>query len=282
MSGKLYICGTPIGNLLDITFRVLETLKEVDYIICEDTRHTLKLLNHFEINAKGKLISYHEHNKLTKVNYLINLLNDGKNLALVSDAGMPFISDPGLELVKGCYENEIEVTTCPSATAFVSGLVLSALPSTSFTFMGFLSPNNKKRNYDLSLIEKSVHTVILYEAPHHIKKTLKDLEKVLDDRRVCIVREITKKFEQKLDGSTKELLAYFEETEPKGEMVIIIEPKNKEDIIKESAEEWESFSILEHVNFYEEKGLSNKDAIKKVAKDRNVAKKIIYNEIHIN
>lgn len=282
MQGTLYICGTPIGNLEDITYRVLRTLKEADYIVCEDTRHTLRMLNYFEIDSKGKLISYHEHNKLTKVEYLISLLKDGKNLALVSDAGMPFISDPGLELVKGCYDHDIDVTTCPSATAFVSGLVLSAYPSTSFTFMGFLSPNNKKRNSQLELIEKSVHTLILYEAPHHIKSTLKDLEKVVNKRRICIVREITKKFEERIEGTALELLSHFDNNQPKGEMVVIIEPLSEYTIIEETTKLWEAMTIKDHVLLYQKDGFSTKDAIKKVAKDRNVPKKVIYSEIHIN
>ncbi len=281
MSGILSICGTPIGNLEDITFRVLRTLKEADYIVCEDTRHTLKLLNYFEIDSKGKLISYHEHNKLTKVNYLVSLLNDDKNLALVSDAGMPFICDPGFELVKACYDQDIEVTTIPSATAFVSGLILSAFPSTSFTFIGFLSPNNKKRNAQLEQIEKSPHTLILYEAPHHIKKTLKDLS-IINERKVCIVREITKKYEQRLTGTPKELLEHFETTDPKGEMVVIIEPLSAEDIKKEVTNQWENLSIPEHVAMYETQGMTNKEAIKKVCKDRELPKKVVYSAVHID
>ncbi len=281
MQGTLYLCGTPIGNLEDITYRVLRILKEADYIVCEDTRHTLRLLNYFDIDSKGKLVSYHEHNKLTKVSFIVNLLNDGKNIALVSDAGMPFISDPGLELVKACYEEEITVTTCPGPTAFVSGLVLSAYPSTSFTFMGFLSPNNKKRNTQLKLIENSVHTILLYEAPHHITKTLKELKDILGNRKVCVVREITKKFEERIDGDVDTLLKHFENTTPKGEMVVVIEPKNEEDVILENTKKWEALSIEEHIKLYEEEGLQTKEAIKKVAKDRNVPKKVIYNAYHI-
>ncbi len=282
MQGTLYICGTPIGNLEDITYRVLRTLREADYIVCEDTRHTLRLLNHFEIESKGKLISYHEHNKLTKVSYIISLLNDGNNIALVSDAGMPFISDPGLELVKACYEEDITVTTCPSATAFVSGLILSAYPSTSFTFMGFLSPNNKKRVAMLQSIEQSVHTIILYEAPHHIKKTLSDLDSVLQNRNVCVLREITKKFEERLEGTPKELIEHFSNNDPKGEMVVIVYPKSLEDAQNEELSKWDSMTIEDHVAMYENDGMSNKDAIKKVAKDRNVPKKEIYNVIHVD
>ncbi len=282
MQGTLYICGTPIGNLEDITFRVLRTLKEADYIVCEDTRHTLRLLNYFEIESKGKLISYHEHNKISKVEYLLSLLNDGKNLALVSDAGMPFISDPGFELVKACYENDITVTTAPSATAFVSGLILSAFPSTSFTFMGFLSPNNKKRATQVELIQNSVHTLILYEAPHHIKKTLKDLENVLQSRKVCIVREITKKFEERIEGTAPELLEHFNNKDPKGEMVVIIEPRNEDEIVEELTKKWDTLTIEAHVKMYEDAGFSTKDAIKKVAKDRNVPKKTVYSAVHID
>lgn len=281
MARTLYICGTPIGNLEDITYRVLRILKECDYIVCEDTRHTLKLLNHFEIESKGKLISYHEHNKLTKIQAIINLLNEDKDIALVSDAGMPFISDPGLELVSACYENDINVTTCPSATAFVSGLILSAYPSTSFTFMGFLSPNNKKRISMLNNIENSTHTVILYEAPHHIKKTLSDLEPILIDRNVCVLREITKKFEQRIEGTVKNVLEHFSNNEPKGEMVIIISPKSLETQLNEELSKWDNISILDHVKLYEDEGLSTKEAIKKVAKDRNVPKKEIYAKVHI-
>ncbi len=280
MQGTLYICGTPIGNLEDITYRVLRTLEEVDFILCEDTRHTLRLLNHFEIEAKGKLISYHEHNKISKVGYIIGLLNEGSNLALVSDAGMPFISDPGLELVNACVRENITVTTCPSATAFVSGLILSAYPSTSFTFMGFLSPNNKKRASMLQDIDKSTHTIILYEAPHHIKKTLQDLDKTLNNRNVCILRELTKKFEERIEGSPLELINHFKDHEPKGEMVIIIEPKPHEEVQKEELSKWDNISVIDHVKMYEEEGISTKDAIKKVAKDRNVPKKEIYSIVH--
>lgn len=282
MSGILHICGTPIGNLEDITYRVIRTLTEADFIVCEDTRHTLRLLNYFEIDSKGKLISYHEHNKISKAEYIVSLLEDGKNLALVTDAGMPFISDPGLELVSLCYERDIKVTTVPSATAFVSGLILSALPSTSFTFMGFLSPNNKKRLSQLELIKNSVHTLILYEAPHHIKKTLKELDKFIPDRDVSIVREITKKFEERLIGSPKSLLLHFEENEPRGEMVVVIEPRKIEDIENELIQKWDNLSVLDHVKMYEDEGFSQKDSIKKVAKDRNVPKKVIYSEVHID
>lgn len=282
MSGILHICGTPIGNLEDITYRVIRTLTEADFIVCEDTRHTLRLLNYFEIDSKGKLISYHEHNKLSKAEYIVSLLEDGNNLALVTDAGMPFISDPGLELVSLCYERDITVTTVPSATAFVSGLILSALPSTSFTFMGFLSPNNKKRATQLELIKNSVHTLVLYEAPHHIKKTLKELDKFVPDRDVSIVREITKKFEERLIGSPQSLLLHFEENEPRGEMVVVIEPKKAEDIENELMQRWDNLSVLDHVKMYEDEGFSQKDAIKKVAKDRNVPKKVIYSEVHID
>ncbi len=281
MTGTLYICGTPIGNLEDITYRVLRTLKEADYIVCEDTRHTLRLLNYFDIDSKGKLISYHEHNKISKVGYLVSLLKDSKNIALVSDAGMPFISDPGFELVKACIEEDITVTTCPSATAFVSGLILSAYPSTSFTFIGFLSPNNKKRQSQLEQIENSIHTVILYEAPHHIKKTLKDLDKVLNNRRVCVVREITKKFEERIDGTPKELLSHFEQNDPKGEMVVVIEPKSEEAVQIETAKKWDELSIQDHVKMCEKEGLSNKEAIKKVCKERNLPKKVVYSAVHI-
>ncbi len=282
MQGTLYICGTPIGNLEDITYRVLRTLKEADYIVCEDTRHTLRLLNHFEIEAKGKLISYHENNKLTKFSYIVSFINDWNNIELVYYAGMPFISDPGLELVKACYEEEITVTTCPSATAFVSGLILSAYPSTSFTFMGFLSPNNKKRVSMLQSIEQSVHTIILYEAPHHIKKTLSDLDSVLQNRNVCVLREITKKFEERLEGTPSELLEHFSKNDPKGEMVVIVYPKSLEEAQNEELSKWDNMSIEDHVAMYENEGMSNKDAIKKVAKDRNVPKKEIYNVIHVD
>lgn len=282
MSGTLYICGTPIGNLDDITFRVIKTLKEADYIVCEDTRHTLRLLNYFEIDAKGKLISYHEHNKVSKAPYIVSLLKDDKNIALVSDAGMPFICDPGFELLSLCYEENIPVTTAPSATAFVSGLILSAINSTSFTFMGFLSPNNKRRKYELSLIANSVHTVVLYEAPHHIKSTLLALSSVLSNRQVSIVREITKKFEERLIGTPDELIEHFTENQPKGEMVIVIEPLSIKDALEIETKKFEELSIKDHVEQYINNGLSQKDAIKAVSKDRNVPKKVVYNEIHIN
>ncbi len=272
--GTLYITGTPIGNLGDFSPRAIDTLHRVDLIAVEDTRNTIKLLNHFEI--KAKMTSYHEHNKKEKAKELVEFLKEGKNLALVSDAGMPCISDPGVELVNLCHEEGVTVTTVPSGTAVVSALVLSGFDSRRYIFEGFLPTDKKESKFVIKSLEQEYRTTIFYEAPHHIIKTLKLFEPVLKERKVCILREITKKFEQRLCGTCEELLKHFEKSDPRGEMVVVVEGKSKEDIEKEEIQEWEAFTVQEHYNMYLKQGMNNKDAMKQVAKDRKIGKREVY------
>ena len=277
MSGKLFLCATPIGNLDDITFRVIQTLKEVDLIAAEDTRHTLKLLNHYDI--KAKLTSYHEHNKYEKADELVTRLLAGDNIALVTDAGTPGISDPGEELVKKCYEAGIEVTSLPGASAVIVALSMCGLSSRRFVFEGFLPAEKKERKEVLDRLENETRTIVLYEAPHRIKKTLAELESVLGDRQIRILRELTKIHESILRFTLPEAVSYFEENEPKGEMVLVIEGKDPEQIRSEAEEEWEKISMQEHLERYLSQGLSEKDAMKQVAKDRGISKRDVYDEV---
>ena len=271
MQGKLYLVETPIGNLEDITLRAIKTLKEVDIIAAEDTRHTLHLLNHLEISKP--LISYHRHNEETKSKDLINLLLEGKNIALVSDAGTPVISDPGEEIVKIAIENNIQIIPIPGACALITALISSGLDSKQFTFIGFLPLNKKLRKEKLEEIEKSTKTLILYEAPHKIKNTLEDLEKVTEERQIVLARELTKIHEEFIKGTAKELQEKLES--PKGEFVIIIEASKKL-TLKEDIEELNNLTLEEHYNFYEEQKLEKKEIIKKIAKDRNMNKNEVY------
>lgn len=277
MSGKLFLCATPIGNLDDITFRVIDTLKSVDLIAAEDTRHTLKLLNHYDI--KAKLTSYHEHNKFEKADELIVKLQAGENIALVTDAGTPGISDPGEELVKKCYEAGIEVTSLPGASAVTVALSMCGLSSRRFVFEGFLPSDKKERKEALDRIENETRTIVIYEAPHRILKTLKELEKVLGDRRIRICRELTKIHESVMVFTLSEAVNYFEENEPKGEMVLVIEGKSEESIAEEERTKWEQMTMEEHLQVYIEQGYSEKDAMKQVAKDRGISKRDVYEEI---
>ncbi len=278
MNGTLYIVGTPIGNLQDFTFRGIDVLENVDFIACEDTRHSIKLLNHFEISKK--LISYHEHNKFEKGNHILELLKAGKNIALVSDAGMPCISDPGYDLVKLAQSNDIAVTTVPTGTAVVSGLILSGMDTRRYIFEGFLSKNKKERKETLQYLEKETRTVVMYESPHHIKQTLKELSEYIGERKVAIIREITKVYEQVLKGTTTELLEHFEQTQPKGEMVVVIEGLSKEILIQEEIEKYSNITIEEHYQNYLDDGVDYKEAVKKVAKDRGLNKRDVYNIIN--
>ena len=265
--GTLYIVATPIGNLKDITLRALETLKSVDVIAAEDTRHTLKLLNHFEISKL--LISYHKHNEETKTNTLIEKLKKGENIALVSDAGTPGICDPGEQIVKQAIEEEIKVIPIPGAVAFVQALIGSGLNTTEFTFLGFLPMNKKNRKNKLEEIKQSTKTTIIYEAPHKIKETLKDLEKIIENRKIVIARELTKIHEEFIKEDIHKILENVENL--KGEMVILIEGSKKEE-----ENIFEKMSIEEHYKYYEKQGLEKKEIIKKIAKDRNVPKNEIY------
>lgn len=279
MSGKLYVCATPIGNLKDITLRCLETLKEVDLIASEDTRHTIKLLNHYEI--KVPLESYHEHNKEAKGKKLINLLLEGKNIALVSDAGMPGICDPGEDLIKLCYENEIEITVLPGATASVTALILSGIKTRSYCFEGFLPSNKKAKKEVIQRLKNDTRTYILYEAPHHLLQTLKELYENIGNRNIAIVKELTKKHESVFKTNLLDALKYFEDNAPKGEYVLVIEGANEEDILNEQKEQINNISIKEHLDQYISTGMDIKEAMKKVAKDRGISKREVYTEVKI-
>lgn len=268
--GTLYLCATPIGNLEDVTLRVIRTLKEVDYIVAEDTRHTLKLLNHLDISKP--LISYHKYSNEQKEEKILSLLEEGNNIALVSDAGMPGISDPGEELVRLAHERNIHVTILPGATAGLSALVLSGLPTSRFVFEGFLPRDKKLRRKILNQLKSEERTIIIYEAPHHLTATLKELKEFLGNRRLAIVRELTKIYEEVLHFTLEESIEYYSKNSPKGEFVLVIEggKKEKEDI-------WfRDISITDHILAYMDEGLSKKEAIKKVAADRDLPKSQVY------
>lgn len=267
--GILYIVATPIGNLEDITLRAIRILKEVDLIAAEDTRHTLKLLNHLGISKP--MISYHRHNEEVRVEYLLKELKDGKNIALVSDAGTPGICDPGEEIIKKCIEEYINIIPIPGACAMINGLIASGIDTNEFTFLGFLPLNKKLRKNKLEEIEKSNKTIIIYEAPHKIKNTLNDLESILDNRKIVLAREITKIHEEYIRGTVREILKNADNI--KGEMIIIIE-KNKKETNKEN--ELNKFTLEEHYSFYDKQGIDKKEIIKKIAKDRKVNKNEIY------
>lgn len=268
--GTLYIVATPIGNLDDITIRAINTLKKADIIAAEDTRHTLKLLNHLEISKP--LISYHRHNEETKSDVLIEKLNDGQNIALVCDAGTPGICDPGEEVIKKCIEHDINVVPIPGACALINSLICSGIDTSKFTFLGFLSLNKKIREKELEEIKKSKKTVIIYEAPHKLQTTINDLQKILEkDRKVTLAREITKIHEEFIRGNIDEVKQKSQDL--KGEMVIIIEGSKIE---KEPENDLNKLSLDEHYKFYEKQGFTKKEIIKKISKDRNVAKNDIY------
>lgn len=274
MSGKLYLCATPIGNLEDITLRVLRTLKEVDLIAAEDTRNSIRLLNHFEI--KTPMTSYHEHNKIEKAYQLVSLMEEGKNIALITDAGTPGISDPGEDLVRICYAKGIEVTSLPGAAACITALTMSGQKTRRFSFEAFLPRDKKERDEVLEEIKEDTRTLIIYEAPHHLKKTLRELYDTLGERNITICRELTKKFEEKLPMALSQALFYYEEKEPRGEYVLIIEGKDREEIKKHKQAQWEDMSLEEHMVLYEKEGMSRKDAMKAVAKDRGISKREVY------
>lgn len=272
MKGKLYIVATPIGNLEDITLRAINVLKEVDFIIAEDTRHSLKLLNHLEISKP--LISYHRHNEENKTEDILNKIEEGKNIALISDAGTPVISDPGEFIVKEAIEREIEVIPIPGASAIITALMVAGVNTRNFTFYGFLSLNKKIRTKELEQIKDNNNTVILYEAPHKIKNTMQDLEDYVDDRKIVIARELTKIHEEFIRGTIDEIKDKLQN--PKGEYVIIID-KN-ENINENEENKLRELSIEEHYKYYEKMGLEKKEIIKKIAKDRQVAKNEIYKQ----
>mgnify|MGYP000562662999 FL=1 len=274
MQGKLYLCATPIGNLEDITLRVLNTLREVDLIAAEDTRHSIKLLNHFEI--KTPMTSYHEFNKVEKARYLVEKMKEGLNVALVTDAGTPGISDPGEELVRQCYEAGIELTSLPGPAACITALTMSGMATRRFAFEAFLPADKKEKAEVLEELKGETRTIILYEAPHRLIRTLRELLEALGDRRISICRELTKKHETVFRTTFSEALSFYENEEPRGECVLVIEGKSREEIKKEKEKAWESMSIEEHMEQYLSRGTDRKEAMKLVAKDRGISKRDVY------
>lgn len=280
MYGTLYLCATPIGNLEDITLRVLRLLKTVDLIAAEDTRHTLQILNHFHLTTP--MTSYHEHNKMQKGIVLVEKLKAGQNIALVTDAGMPGISDPGEDLTRLCIEEGIPVTVAPGASAAVTALVLSGMDTRRFVFEGFLPSAKKERREMLNRMAEEYRTMIFYEAPHRLTDTLTEFIQVFgENRRAVCARELTKKFEEVRRGTLGELLLYFEKTAPKGEFVLIIEGMSLAELKKQEQGAWETMTIEEHLHYYTEQGMSEKEAMKQAAKDRGVTKREIYHYIHV-
>ena len=277
MAGKLYLCATPIGNLEDMTYRVVRTLGEVDLIAAEDTRNSIKLLNHFEI--KTPMTSYHEYNKIEKGKKLVEKLQEGKNIALITDAGTPGISDPGEELVKMCYEAGIEVTSLPGAAACITALTLSGLSTRRFAFEAFLPTDKKEKQAVLKELEDETRTIILYEAPHRLVRTLQELLDSLGDRRITVCRELTKKHETAFQTTLKEAISYYEMNEPKGECVLVLEGRSREELKAEEIARWEEKSIEEHMDYYLNQGISKKDAMKMVAKDRGIGKRDVYQRL---
>ena len=274
MAGILYLCATPIGNLEDMTFRVLETLKSVDLIAAEDTRNSIKLLNHFEI--KTPMTSYHEFNKFEKAETLIAKLKEGLNIALITDAGTPAISDPGEVLVKRAHEEGITVTSLPGCCALITALTLSGLSTRRFSFEGFLPSEKKDRREILDALKSEERTILLYEAPHHLKKTLEELHETLGDRKITLCRELTKKFEEVKVTTLSEVIAFYEANEPKGEYVLVVEGKSREERMAEEAQKFEELSLEDHMERYLNEGLDEKEAMKKVAKDRGISKRDVY------
>ena len=280
MAGTLYLCATPIGNLEDITFRVLRTLKEVDLIAAEDTRHSIKLLNHFDI--KTPMTSYHEYNKVDKARYLVGRLEEGVNIALITDAGTPGISDPGEELVRQCYEAGIQVTSLPGPAACITALTMSGLSTRRFCFEAFLPSekgDKKERARILEELKRETRTIIVYEAPHHLARTLEDLYKVLGDRNITICRELTKKYETACRTTFRESLERCRQEEPRGECVIVIEGKHLEELRKEQISRWEDMEIQEHLACYTDQGMDKKEAMKAVARDRGITKRDVYQKL---
>lgn len=274
MTGTLYLCATPIGNLEDITFRVLRTLKEVDLIAAEDTRNSIKLLNHYEI--KTRMTSYHEYNKIDKAIYLVERLKEGNDIALITDAGTPGISDPGEELVRLCDKEGIPVTSLPGACACITALTMSGQATRRFAFEAFLPHDKKERTDILNELKEESRTIVLYEAPHRLKKTLGELLEVLGDREITVCKELTKRHENKMSGRLKDVLDYYEENEPRGEYVLVLAGKTKAEKREEEQKKWGSMTIEAHMGIYEEQGLDRKSAMKRVAKDRGIPKREVY------
>lgn len=277
MSGMLYLCATPIGNLGDITQRVLDTLAEADLIAAEDTRNSLKLLNHFEI--KTPMTSYHEYNKYEKADELVRQLLEGRNIALITDAGTPAISDPGEVLVAKCHEAGVPVTSLPGCCALITALTLSGLPTRRFCFEAFLPSDKKERKQILEELRSETRTILLYEAPHHLKKTLSELYEVLGNRRITLCRELTKKFETVFPTTLESAISFYEENDPRGEYVLVLEGIDRKELLEERKRSWQELSLQEHLVLYENQGYSNKEAMKLVAKDRGVGKRDIYQQL---
>lgn len=274
MAGVLYLCATPIGNLEDMTFRCVRVLKEADLIAAEDTRNSIKLLNHFEIRTP--MTSYHEYNKIEKGHKLVEKLLAGKNIALITDAGTPGISDPGEELVKMCHEAGITVTAVPGPAACVTALTISGLPTRRFAFEAFLPTDKKELKRVLDEIKVETRTIVMYEAPHRLLRTLNLLLETMGNRRISVCRELTKRHETVFYATIEEAISYYEAQEPKGECVLVIEGKNPEDIREEEKAKWEELSVEEHMELYLSKGMAKKEAMKQVAKDRGVSKRDVY------
>lgn len=274
MAGKLYLCATPIGNLEDITFRVLRTLKEADLIAAEDTRNTIKLLNHFEI--KTPMTSYHEYNKIDKAAYLVDKMCNGLNIALVTDAGTPGISDPGEEIVRQAHQAGIEITSLPGACACITALTLSGLSTRRFAFEAFLPREKKERKSILESLKTETRTIILYEAPHHLLDTLQELFEALGDRNITLCKELTKIHEQTLLFQISTAIKYFSENPPKGEFVLVVEGANPLELEAEARKQWDCLTLPEHMEIYLSQGLPKKEAMKQVAKDRGISRRDVY------
>lgn len=280
MTGTLYLCATPIGNLQDMTPRVVETLKTVDLIAAEDTRNSIKLLNHFDIHTP--MTSYHEYNKVEKAKQLIGQLQMGQNIALITDAGTPAISDPGEVLVQMCHEAGVPVTSLPGPAACITALTLSGLSTRRFCFEGFLPTDKKEKKIIFDELARETRTMILYEAPHHLVKTLEELYSCLGERKITLCRELTKKFETVFPTTLENALEYYKTEEPRGEYVLVLEGKSHEELRQEEIASWEEMTVEEHMAYYEAQGMDNKTAMKQVAKDRGVGKREIYAQIHRN
>lgn len=276
-AGTLYLCATPIGNLGDITERVLRTLEEVDLIAAEDTRNTLRLLNHFEI--KKPLTSYHEYNKYTKADELIGKLLRGQNIAVVTDAGTPAISDPGEVIAAKCIEQGIKVTSLPGACALITALTMSGMPARRFCFEGFLPVDKKERRYILTQLRTEERTTILYEAPHHLRGTLQELYENLGNRKITLCRELTKKFEEAMPTTLEEAIEFYNGNDPRGEYVLVLAGADRAELEEEKRKAFDEMTLEEHMALYTDQGLSRKEAMKKVAADRGVSKREIYKEL---
>ena len=277
MAGKLYLCATPIGNLEDITYRVVRTLNEVDLIGAEDTRNSIKLLNHFDI--KTPMTSYHEFNKYDKAKQLVDMMKEGKNIAIITDAGTPGISDPGEEVVRQCFEAGIQVTSLPGPAACITALTMSGQKTRRFCFEAFLPKDKKEKVAVLEELKNETRTIIIYEAPHRLARTLKELRETLGNRQLTLCRELTKKYEEADKTTIDQAIEKYNEKEPRGEYVLVIEGKSQEEIQEENKQKWESMTIEEHMEYYISQGNDKKSAMKLVAKDRGVSKRDIYNQL---